>query len=110
MNKELEKELKLEEITKAKECFEEAYRLIEKGEALISRNVDGISFCSHMNSRDVVGPYKGMINVHFHKGISKIAEILDMELTPKEDFDGSIDNDYSIMAINGMKFFEIGDE
>ena len=107
------KEEKMTDIQEARRCFEEATKLIEKGENLIKKNMRSVEICTGrgyppLGISDYEG-YRGMIEVHLFSGISKLEKLLEVKGEVEKDWRGRDMEARRALCVEGIKFFQIGE-
>ena len=109
MNKKVTAEEKLLQIEEARECYEQAYKLIQKGNGLITKYMREVKICDSLSYEPIFyEPYKGMIEVHLYSGMSKLEKLFGMRAEPNINLCQQKDRDRKALCIGGIKFMQIG--
>lgn len=104
------KDAKLEQIESAKKCYEEARKLIARGDALIAKGMRGVKVCRNDEFAPIVHqPHKGMMHVHLYSGLSKLEDVFGVKMEPYIDLSGAEDTDRMMICVGGVEFVQIGE-
>ena len=109
MSKKVTAEEKLLQIEEARECYEQAYKLIQKGNGLIMKYMRDVKICDSLSYEPIhYEPYKGMIEVHLYSGMSKFEKLFKEKAKANVNLCGDKDRDRKALCIGGIKFMQIG--
>lgn len=107
--KKITAEEKLAQIEEAKECYEQAYKLIQTGNGLIKKYMRDVDICDPFGYEPIpYEPYKGMIEVHLYRGMSKLERLFGKKAELNINLCGNKDRDRKALCIGGIKFMQIG--